>query len=129
MVRDYTKWDDTPISLPHFAESAVRAYKIAMTLPMMPVVLVADSELQEQPVAERRRVAHSETDPATPRRKEIPARWPKRPGCWSAAENPVIIAGRVARYGGRRSAPRGICRNAAGAGDRSGRESCPRAIR
>jgi hypothetical protein len=27
MVRDYTKWDDLPISLPHFAESAMRAYK------------------------------------------------------------------------------------------------------
>ena len=31
MVRDYTKWDDAPMSLTHFAESAVRAYKIAMT--------------------------------------------------------------------------------------------------
>ena len=31
MVRDYTKWDDTPISLQHFAESAVRAYKVSMT--------------------------------------------------------------------------------------------------
>ena len=50
MVRDFVKWDDTPISLPHFAESAVRAYKIAMTPPMMPVVLVADSELQETPI-------------------------------------------------------------------------------
>jgi acetolactate synthase-1/2/3 large subunit len=47
MVRDYTKWDDLPISLPHFAESAMRAYKIAMTPPMGPVVLVADSHLQE----------------------------------------------------------------------------------
>ena len=47
MVRDYTKWDDLPISLPHFAESAARAYKIAMTPPMGPVVLVADSHLQE----------------------------------------------------------------------------------
>ena len=37
MVRDFIKWDDTPASLPHFAESAVRAYKIAMTPPMMPV--------------------------------------------------------------------------------------------
>ena len=26
MVRDFTKWDDAPISLQHFAESAVRAY-------------------------------------------------------------------------------------------------------
>ena len=49
MVRDYSKWDDLPISLPHFAESAVRAYKIAMTPPMGPVLLVADSDLQETP--------------------------------------------------------------------------------
>jgi thiamine pyrophosphate-dependent acetolactate synthase large subunit-like protein len=52
MVRDYVKWDDTPISLTHFAESAVRAYKIAMTPPMAPVLLVADSELQENPIPE-----------------------------------------------------------------------------
>ncbi len=51
MVRDFTKWDDVPISLTHFAESAVRAYKIAMTPPMAPVLIVADSELQEKPVA------------------------------------------------------------------------------
>ena len=50
MVRDYTKWDDTPVSLQHFAESAVRAYKIAMTPPTMPVVLVADGDLQENPI-------------------------------------------------------------------------------
>jgi len=50
MVRDYVKWDDAPISLSHFAESAVRAYKIAMTPPMAPVLLVADSELQENPI-------------------------------------------------------------------------------
>jgi len=52
MVRDYVKWDDVPISLQHFAESAVRAYKVAMTPPMAPVLLVADSELQENPIAE-----------------------------------------------------------------------------
>src|SRR5881409_267731 len=52
MVRDYVKWDDLPISLQHFAESAVRAYKITMTPPMLPVLLVADSELQERPIAE-----------------------------------------------------------------------------
>ena len=52
MVRDYMKWDDLPISLAHFGESAVRAYKIAMTPPMGPVLLVADSELQENPIRE-----------------------------------------------------------------------------
>jgi acetolactate synthase I/II/III large subunit len=46
-VRDYTKWDDNPASLAHFGESAVRGYQVAMTAPMMPVVLAADGVLQE----------------------------------------------------------------------------------
>jgi acetolactate synthase I/II/III large subunit len=49
-VRDYTKWDDQPASLQHFAESAVRAYKIASTPPMGPVLLSLDAELQENPI-------------------------------------------------------------------------------
>ena len=96
MVRDYTKWDDTPASLPHFAESAVRAYKIATTLPMMPVVLVADSELQEQPIPKGEAL----------RRPKLTVDAPPQGDSGSvaeaarllvAAENPVIIAGRVAR--------------------------------
>ena len=55
MVRDYTKWDDAPVSLGDFAESAVRAYKIAMTPPMEPVVIVADAVLQEEPIPGGRR--------------------------------------------------------------------------
>src|ERR1700719_4133998 len=51
MVRDFTKWDDLPASLQHFAESTVRAYKIAMTPPTMPVLIVADGALQEDPVS------------------------------------------------------------------------------
>ena len=41
MVRDYIKWDDAPASLQHFAESTVRAYKIATTPPMEPVLVMA----------------------------------------------------------------------------------------
>ena len=52
MVRDYVKWDDEPASLHHFAESAVRAYKIAMTPPMGPVVLTVDAEMAERPIPE-----------------------------------------------------------------------------
>jgi thiamine pyrophosphate-dependent acetolactate synthase large subunit-like protein len=47
LVRDFTKWDDTPLSLSHFAESAIRAYKFAMTPPCGPTVLAVDQELQE----------------------------------------------------------------------------------
>jgi acetolactate synthase I/II/III large subunit len=50
LVRDFTKWDDLPISLEHFAESAARAYRIAITPPTLPVVLVADGDLQESPI-------------------------------------------------------------------------------
>ena len=57
MVRDYIKWDDAPQSLGHFAESAVRAYKIAMTPPYEPVVIVADSTLQESAI-DRGRTFH-----------------------------------------------------------------------
>lgn len=47
VVKDYVKWDDTPHSLRHFAESMMRAYRIAMTPPMGPVVVMLDGHLQE----------------------------------------------------------------------------------
>src|SRR6201991_4900950 len=53
MVRDFVKWDDQPTSLQHFAESAVRAYKVATTPPMAPVMLSLDAELQENPIENR----------------------------------------------------------------------------
>jgi len=47
MVRDFIKWDDQPTSLTHFGESMMRAYRIAMTPPYEPVLLVLDEDLQE----------------------------------------------------------------------------------
>ena len=96
MVRDYTKWDDQPISLPHFAESAARAYKITMTLPMMPVLLVVDSELQEQPAPKdgALRIPKTTLDAAPQGDSGSVAEAAKM---LVGAQNPVIIAGRVAR--------------------------------
>jgi len=98
MVRDYTKWDDAPVSLRHFAESAVRAYQIAMTPAMGPVVLVADAVLQEEPIpeADRRALrvpklnlvgapAGDSTAIAEAARLLV------------AADSPLIVAGRCAR--------------------------------
>ena len=96
MVRDYTKWDDLPISLTHFAESAVRAYKIAMTPPYMPVLLVADAELQENPVGENAGLRIPKlTLPAPPQGDSGAIAEAAR--FLTAAENPVIIADRTAR--------------------------------
>src|SRR6266705_3609829 len=50
IVRDFTKWDDAPVSYGHFAESLVRAYKIAMTPPTLPVLISVDKYLQEDPM-------------------------------------------------------------------------------
>ena len=50
LVRDFTKWDDTPVSLQHFAQSFVRAYKIAMTPPYGPVAIALDAGLQQEPM-------------------------------------------------------------------------------
>src|SRR2546421_8280508 len=52
LLRDFLKWDDQPASLQHFAESTVRAYKLATTPPMEPVLIIADGDLQESPIAD-----------------------------------------------------------------------------
>ena len=98
MVRDFTKWDDTPISLTHFAESAVRAYKIAMTIPMAPVVLVADGDLQEEGIADRSKLQIPKLTLTTPPAGD-PAAVAEAAKWLVAAESPVILAGRVARSG------------------------------
>ena len=87
MVRDYTKWDDAPVSLAHFAESAVRAYKIAMTPPYEPVVIVADGALQEEPITEKNLRIPKLVLPA-PRRKAIPTPSRKPRACWSPPKIP-----------------------------------------
>ena len=49
LVRDFTKWDDTPGSLRAFGDSAVRAYKFAMTPPYGPVMIAVDTLIGEDP--------------------------------------------------------------------------------
>jgi thiamine pyrophosphate-dependent acetolactate synthase large subunit-like protein len=98
MVRDYTKWDDSPVSLSHFAESAVRAYKISMTPPMEPVVIVADAVLQEEPIAEdeKRRLRVPKLTLSAPPAGDSGA-IVEAAKALVGAENPVIVAGRAAR--------------------------------
>jgi acetolactate synthase I/II/III large subunit len=96
LLRDYTKWDDLPISLPQFAESAVRAYKIAMTPPMMPVVLIADGELQENPIPTDAKLSIPSLALATPPQGDSAA-VAEAARLLAAAENPVLIVDRAAR--------------------------------
>src|SRR5258706_6167332 len=98
MVRDFVKWDDLPWSLPHFAESAVRAYKIAMTPPMMPVLVVLDGGLQEDPISDevkaRLRIPKLTLTTAPQGDSGAVAEAAR---LLVNAQNPVIIADRLAR--------------------------------
>jgi thiamine pyrophosphate-dependent acetolactate synthase large subunit-like protein len=96
LVRDFTKWDDMPVSLQHFAESAVRAYKMATTPPTMPVLLVADGDLQERPMRSGERPHIPKITLASPPQGDSGA-VAEAARLLVAAENPVIIADRCAR--------------------------------
>jgi thiamine pyrophosphate-dependent acetolactate synthase large subunit-like protein len=97
IVRDFTKWDDLPGSLQqHFAESTVRAYKIATTPPMEPVVIVADGGLQEGPINDGESLAIPRLVATAPPQGDAGAvREAAR--LVANAEAPVIVADRLAR--------------------------------
>ncbi|HUQ73495.1 MAG TPA: thiamine pyrophosphate-dependent enzyme [Burkholderiales bacterium] len=98
LVRDFTKWDDTPVSLQHFAQSFVRAYKIAMTPPYGPVMISLDAGLQQEPVR-----SHGGEKLYIPR--YVPTSPPQGDSgavkeaakLLAEAQNPVIVADRAAR--------------------------------
>ncbi len=96
LVRDFTKWDDAPLSLNGFAESAVRAYKIAMTPPAGPVVLAVDKYLQERPIPEGMKLRIPKLAPTTPPQGDSEA-VAETAKLLVNAEFPVILAERAAR--------------------------------
>ncbi len=96
MIRDSLKYDFEPKTLEEFADSAIRAYKIAMTPPMGPVMLVLDEELQEKAMAagDRLRVPRV-TLPAPPQGDAGAVMETAK--LLVAAERPLIMAQRCAR--------------------------------
>ncbi len=95
-VRDYTKWDDMPMSLQHFGESAVRAYKTAMTPPTAPTVIVADSELQERPIHTDRPLTIPKLSLTAPPQADSGG-IAELAKMLVAAEQPLFVADRLAR--------------------------------
>jgi acetolactate synthase-1/2/3 large subunit len=96
LVRDFTKWDDQPVSLPHFAQSFVRAYKLAMTPPHEPVMIALDAELQESTTHERAKLSIPRYVPTAPPQGDGNAvREAAR--LLVNAERPLIVADKCAR--------------------------------
>jgi acetolactate synthase I/II/III large subunit len=96
IVRDFTKWDDQPASLVHFGESAVRAYRIAMTPPMAPVLLSLDAGLQEGPIEGNTKLAIPKLTMPAPPQGETGA-VTELAKLLVNAENPVLVVDRLAR--------------------------------
>jgi acetolactate synthase-1/2/3 large subunit len=96
IVRDFTKWDDQPASLQHFAESTVRAYKIATTPPMGPVFLALDAELQENPIPDAESLRIPKLAPVVPPQGDSAA-LAEAAKMLVEAQNPLIVCDRMAR--------------------------------
>jgi thiamine pyrophosphate-dependent acetolactate synthase large subunit-like protein len=97
LVRDYTKWDNQPASVPAAYEALLRAVQIADTAPRGPTYVNLDAALQEAkvgplpPLPEVARFAAPK--PTLPDRELVQ----EAAHLLSTAKNPVILAGRVSR--------------------------------
>jgi thiamine pyrophosphate-dependent acetolactate synthase large subunit-like protein len=97
LVRDYTKWDNQPASVPAAYEALLRAAQIANTAPRGPTYVNLDAALQESKIG---------TLPALPDVKRYRAPQAVLPSkelieqaaiLLSSAKNPLILAGRASR--------------------------------
>ena len=97
LVRDYTKWDNQPASVPAAYEAILRAAQIANTAPRGPTYINLDAGLQEAKVGAL---------PPLPDAKRYQPAAPVQPAAGavdaaakllSGAKYPVILAGRVSR--------------------------------
>ncbi|MBV8287492.1 MAG: thiamine pyrophosphate-binding protein [Hyphomicrobiales bacterium] len=97
LVRDFTKWDDTPVSLQHFAQSFVRAYKISMTPPYGPVAISLDAGLQQEPIRDNGEKLYIPRYVATSPPQGDSGAVKEAARLLANAQNPVIVVDRAAR--------------------------------
>ena len=96
LVRDFMKVDDEPTNIEVFANVAMRAYTIGRTPPMGPTLLVLDSGLQEEPIADPSRLTVPRLSmPSIPQGDSGAVREAAR--LLATAERPLIRTGKLAR--------------------------------
>lgn len=97
LVRDYTKWDNQPASVPATYEALLRAVQMADTAPRGPTYINLDAALQEA------RIGPMPALPDVSRYQAPPAVFPdpelvqKAAQLLSGAKAPAILVGRVSR--------------------------------
>ncbi|MDA0797290.1 MAG: thiamine pyrophosphate-binding protein [Chloroflexi bacterium] len=99
LVRDFVKFDDQPFSVEASMDSLLRAYRIATTVPMGPVYVALDSDVQEERLDGQAMIpdAANFKAPAPPRANLDALR--DAAVMLAEAEWPVIIAGEISPHG------------------------------
>jgi acetolactate synthase-1/2/3 large subunit len=95
MVRGYIKYDDSPVSLDQFRESATRGYSIMTTPPFGSSLIVVDADLAENP-AERTPMPIAPYHPVRPPVGD-PAAIAEIAKLLVDAQNPLIVTSRLSR--------------------------------
>jgi thiamine pyrophosphate-dependent acetolactate synthase large subunit-like protein len=97
LVRDFTKWDDQPASIPAMCEAILRGYRLACQDPPGPVYVCLDVRLQEQRLDSTYKppdvARYAPAMPPEPRRDDLH----RVVDALMAAERPVVFADRVGR--------------------------------
>jgi thiamine pyrophosphate-dependent acetolactate synthase large subunit-like protein len=96
LIRNFTKWDNQPGSVPAAIEALLRASQIAQTAPRGPVYVNLDSAVQEEKLDELPQmpdVARYSASSAEPSQQAVA----QAAALLSNARNPVMLAGRVSR--------------------------------
>ncbi|HVB88722.1 MAG TPA: thiamine pyrophosphate-binding protein [Beijerinckiaceae bacterium] len=97
LVRNFTKWDDQPASIPAAIESILRAWRFSEAAPQGPTYVCLDAALQEQrveqPVA-MPEIARYRAPPPAAASAELVERAAQ---LLRAARRPAILMGRVSR--------------------------------
>jgi thiamine pyrophosphate-dependent acetolactate synthase large subunit-like protein len=97
LVRNYTKWDDQPASVPAAFESLLRAYQMSLTEPCGPVYVCLDAAIQDCELEKQISVPDpSRFQPAAP--QEASQRVLLQAAeLLMEAKKPLILPGRVSR--------------------------------
>jgi thiamine pyrophosphate-dependent acetolactate synthase large subunit-like protein len=97
LVRDYTKWDNQPASVPAAYEALLRAVQIADTAPRGPTYVNLDAALQEAKIGPLPALPDVKRFQAPPALLPSPEEIQKAAKLLSSARNPLILAGRCNR--------------------------------
>ena len=97
LIRDYTKWDNQPASVPGAYEALLRASQIAQTAPRGPVYVNLDVAVQEEKIGPLPALPDPARYQAAPSPAPSADLVAKAAAMLSGAKNPVIMAGRGRR--------------------------------